>query len=164
MVMQIINQSQSMIRMPVIYHLGNILIALWRNSSAREIRFTLEHQFCQKLQRDHHRSPLSGEYFVILHDSLTICPWRDHGSGQNTLGTLLWLICSCHSVFLGTSSSGFIYIYNNNNWWTKMTMTWLQSCCLPRKVSHSGDYPIPWWVCLPQTFQHINNIHTILDQ
>ncbi len=22
---------------------------------------------------------------------------------------LLWLICSCHSVFLGTSSSGFIY-------------------------------------------------------
>ncbi len=62
----------------------------------------------QKLQRDHHRSPLSGEYFVILLDSLTIRPWRDHGSNGNVSGTLLWLICFCHSVFLGTSSSGFI--------------------------------------------------------
>ncbi len=67
--------------------------------------------FCQKLQRDHHRSPLSGEYFVILLDSLTIRPWRDHGSDRNASGTLLWLICSCHSVFLGTSSFGFIYYF-----------------------------------------------------
>ncbi len=108
--MQIIHQSQPVIRMPVIYHRGNILIALWRNSNAHEIHFTVEHQFCQKLQRDHHRSPFSVEYFVILLDSLTICPWRDHGSDRNTAGTLLWLICSCHSVFLGISSSGFIYV------------------------------------------------------
>ncbi len=107
--MHIIHQSQPMIRMPMIYHRGNILIALWRNSNACEICFTVEHQFCQNLQRDHHRSPLSGEYFVILLDSLTINPWRDHGSDRNTSGTLLWLIYSCHSVFLGTSSSGFIY-------------------------------------------------------
>ncbi len=42
--MQIIHQSQSVIRVAVNYHLGNILIALWRNSSACEIRFTIEHQ------------------------------------------------------------------------------------------------------------------------
>ncbi len=108
--MQIIHQSQSRIWMPVIYHLGNILIALWCNSSAREIRLTVEHQFCQKLQRDHNRFPLSGEYFVILLDSLTIRPWRDQGSDRNASGTQMWLIGSCHSVFLGTSSSCFIYI------------------------------------------------------
>ncbi len=110
--MQIIHQSQHVIWMPVIYHRGNILITLWCNSSACEIRFTVEHQFCQKLQRDHHRSPLSGEYCVILLDSLTIRPWIDHGSNRNVSGTLLWLICSCHSVFLGTSSSSFIYIFD----------------------------------------------------
>ncbi len=109
--MQIIHQSQTLIRMPAIYHRGNILIALWRNSNnACEIRFTVEHQFCQKLLRDHHRSLLSGKYFVILLDSLTIHLWRDHGSDRNVSGTLLWLICSCHSVFLGITSSGFTYI------------------------------------------------------
>ncbi len=87
--MQIIHQSQPVIRMPVIYHLGNILIALRRNSSTREIRFTIEHQFYQKLQRDHHRSLLSGEYFVILLDSLTIRPWRDHSSDRNGSSMLL---------------------------------------------------------------------------
>ncbi len=107
--MQIIHQSQPVIRMPVIYHLSNILIALWRNRNACEIRFTVEHQFCQKLQRDHHKSPLSGEYFVILLDSLTIHPWSDHGSDRNASGMLLWLICSCYSVYLGTSSSGLIH-------------------------------------------------------
>ncbi len=35
------------------YHIGNILIALWCNSYAHEIRFTVELQFYQKLQRDH---------------------------------------------------------------------------------------------------------------
>ncbi len=109
--MQIIHQSQSMIQVPVIYHLCNKLIALWCNSSACEIHFTIEHQFCQKLKRDHQSSPSSGEYFVILLDSLTIHPWRDHGSDRNTSGMLLWLICSCHFVFLGTSSSGSIQIH-----------------------------------------------------
>ncbi len=42
------HQSQSMTQVPVIYHLGNILIALWRNSYAREIRFTIELQFFSK--------------------------------------------------------------------------------------------------------------------
>ncbi len=46
------HQSQSVTQLPVIYHHGNILIALWRNSYAREIRFTIELQFCQKLHRD----------------------------------------------------------------------------------------------------------------
>ncbi len=70
---------------------------------------------------DHHRSLLSGEYFVILLDSLTIRAWRDHDSDRNTLGTLLWLICSCHSVFLDTSSSGFIYV-------NFITSQWLCNC------------------------------------
>ncbi len=53
LVMLINHQSQSVIQVPVIYHLGNILIALWCNSYACEIRFTVELQFCQKLHRDH---------------------------------------------------------------------------------------------------------------
>ncbi len=135
--MQIIHQSNFVIQVWVIYQLGNILIALWRNSSACEIRFTIEHHFCQKLHRDHHRSPPSGEYFEILLDSLTICPWRDYSNDRNASGTLLWLICSCHSVFLGTSSSGSRYTFYNS-WscfstifgyrtyttYTKSTLSW----------------------------------------
>ncbi len=131
--MQIIHQSQSMIWMPLIYHLGNILIALWCNSSACEIRLTVEHQFCQKFQRDHHRSPLSGEYFVILLDSLTIRPWRDHDSDRNASGTLLWLIGSCHSVFLGTSISCFIYI---SSCYAQVSLC--RMYCGRARIDHSG--------------------------
>ncbi len=120
----------------VIYHLGNKLIALWLKNSAREIHFTVEYQFCHELNRDQHSSSSSGEYFVILLDLLTVHPWRDqsvplatspkklsiwashsksiwyrlrdHGSDQIASGMLFWLICSYHSVLLGTSSSGFI--------------------------------------------------------
>ncbi len=88
------HQSQSMTQVPVIYHLGNILIALWRNQYALEIRFTVELQFCQKLDRDHLCSPSSGEYFIILLDLLTIRPWRDHGSDWNVSGML------CTDLFL----------------------------------------------------------------
>ncbi len=49
--------------------------------------------------------------FDILLDSLTIRPWRDHGSDRNGSDRLLWLICSWHSVFLGTSSSGSIFFF-----------------------------------------------------
>ncbi len=97
------HQSQSVTQVPVIYHLGYILIALWHNRYAPEIRFTVELQFCQKLYRDHLCSPSSGEYFIILLDLLTIRPWRDRAC--------FVLICFCHSVFLGISSPGLIYIY-----------------------------------------------------
>ncbi len=40
--MQINHQSQIVIQMPVIYHHGNKVIALWCNSSAHEICFTFE--------------------------------------------------------------------------------------------------------------------------
>ncbi len=56
-----------------------------------------------------HGSLPLGEYFEILLDSLTIRPWRDHGSDRNASGMILWLICSCRSIFLGTSNSGSIY-------------------------------------------------------
>ncbi len=55
------HQSLAVTQVPVIYHLGNILIALWHNSYAREIRFTVELQFYQKLHRDYKWSPSSGE-------------------------------------------------------------------------------------------------------
>ncbi len=41
-------------------------------------------------------------------DLLTICPWRDHGSDRNVSGTLVTDLFFCHSVLIGTSSSGFI--------------------------------------------------------
>ncbi len=50
---EINHQSQTMTQVPVIYHHGNILIALWHKSNSHEIRFTIEHQFCQKLHRDY---------------------------------------------------------------------------------------------------------------
>ncbi len=81
-------QHVSMTQVPVIFHFGNILIALWHNRYAREIHFTVELQFCQKLYRDHLCSPSLGEYFIILLDLLTIRPWRDHSSDRNAWGTL----------------------------------------------------------------------------
>ncbi len=96
----------------VIYHYGYILIALWRNRNAREIRFTVEHQFCQKLCTDHQWSLFPGKYYQILLDLLTIRLWRDHSSDRNVLGTLVTVyIYIFFSVFIGTSSSGFIYLY-----------------------------------------------------
>ncbi len=88
------HQSQSVTQIPVICHHSNKLIALWCNSYVREIRFTVELHFCQKLHRDQQWSPSSGEYFIILLDLLTISPWRDHGSDQNASGML------CTDLFL----------------------------------------------------------------
>ncbi len=70
---------------------------------------TVEHQFCQKLHTDHQRSLFSGKYYQILLDLLTIRPWRDHCVGQ----ACDWIFF-CHSVLLGTSSSGFIYFSPND--------------------------------------------------
>ncbi len=74
------HQSQFVTQVPVIYHLGNILIALWCKRYAREIRFTVKLQFCQKLHGDHQCSPPLSEYFVILLDFLTIRPWNVSGT------------------------------------------------------------------------------------
>ncbi len=57
------DQSKTVTHVSVIYHHGNILITLWRNRNVCKIHFTIEHQFCYKLYRDHHWSPSSGKYF-----------------------------------------------------------------------------------------------------
>ncbi len=44
---EINQQSQTVTQVPVLFHRGNILIALSCNSNAHEIRFTFENQFCQ---------------------------------------------------------------------------------------------------------------------
>ncbi len=86
---KIINQSHFVTQIPVIYHHGYILIALWRNRNSHEIRFNIEHQFCHKLHTDHQWSLFPGKYYQILLNLLTIRPWRDHGSDRNASGTLV---------------------------------------------------------------------------
>ncbi len=86
---EINHQSQTVTPVSMFYRHSNILIAMWCNSCVHDIHFTIEHQFCQKLHRDHQWSPFSSEYFIILLDLLTIRPQRDHGSDWNASETLL---------------------------------------------------------------------------
>ncbi len=50
-VRSITNHIITMTQVPVIYHHGNKVIALWCNNIAHEMFFTVEHQFCQKLHQ-----------------------------------------------------------------------------------------------------------------
>ncbi len=52
-----------------------------------------------------------------------LCSWWDrhysyHGSDQNASGTLVTNFIFCNSVFIGTSSSGFIHFYYMVHWFT----------------------------------------------
>ncbi len=97
---------------------------LWHNRNACEICYTVKHQFCHKLHRDHQGYPSSGEYFHNI-------TWFYDNSPEEIMIVIkmslarLWLICYCHYLFIGTFSSGFIYIY-----------TWL---CLPT-IRQSGVF------------------------
>ncbi len=53
---EINHQSQTMTQVPVIYHHHNIFIALWCNSYAHEIHFTIKHQHI--LSKTPQRSPV----------------------------------------------------------------------------------------------------------
>ncbi len=91
-----------MTQIPVIYHHGYILIALWRNRNASEIRFTVEHQSCQKLWSQVNIIKYCLIYWQFAPEEITAV--------IETRGARLWLICFFyHSVLIGTSSSGFIY-------------------------------------------------------
>ncbi len=110
---KIINQSHYVAQIPVIYHHGYILIALWRNRNACEICFTVEHQFCQKLNTDHQWSLFPGKYYLIYwqfapEEITAVIETRGHACD--------WFVF-CHYVLLGTFSSGFIYYqeFNSNH-------------------------------------------------